>query len=109
MAQRLTNLTRIRVDAGFHPWPCSVDQGSGVGLSCVVGHRCSSDPTWLWLWCRPVAVALIRPLAWELPYATGVVLKSKKKKKKKKKEKPCSDPPHDSLCPDFFSATNPRG
>ena len=24
-----------------------------------VGHRCSSDPEWLWLWCRQAAVALI--------------------------------------------------
>ena len=31
----------------------------------------------LWLWRRPSAVALIRPLAWELPYATGAALKSK--------------------------------
>ena len=35
------------------------------------------------LWCRPAAVALIRPLAWELlPYATGVAPKRPKKKKK---------------------------
>ena len=35
----------------------------------------------MWLWCRLATVALIRPLAWELPYATGAALKSKKKKK----------------------------
>ena len=35
----------------------------------------------LWLWCRPAAVALIQLLAWELPYAAGVALKSKKKRK----------------------------
>ena len=29
----------------------------------------------LWLWHRPAAVALIRPLAQELPYATGAALK----------------------------------
>ena len=34
------------------------------------------------LWCRPEAVALIRSLAWELPYGPGVALKSIKKKKK---------------------------
>ena len=28
------------------------------------------------LWCRPVAVALIQPLAWELPHATVVAQKS---------------------------------
>ena len=32
------------------------------------------------LWWRPAAVALIGPLAWELPYAVGAALKSKKKK-----------------------------
>ena len=32
---------------------------------------------WLWLWCRPEVVALIQPLARELPHATGVALKSK--------------------------------
>ena len=40
-------------------------------MSCGVGHRLGLDPTWLWLWCRPAAAALIQPLAWELPYATG--------------------------------------
>ena len=37
------------------------------------------------LWCRPAAAALIHPLAWELPYASGAALKSKKEKKKEKK------------------------
>ena len=32
-----------------------------------------------WLWCRPAAVAPIRPLAWEHPYAVGAALKKKKK------------------------------
>ena len=40
------------------------------------------DPALLWLWCRLAAVALIRPLAWEPPYATGAALKRKKRKKK---------------------------
>ena len=31
----------------------------------------------LWLWRRPEAVALVRPLAWEPPYAKGEALKSK--------------------------------
>ena len=39
------------------------------------------DPVLLWLWRRPVAVALIQPLAWEPPYAVGVALKSKTKQK----------------------------
>ena len=36
---------------------------------------------------RPAAAALIRPLAWELPYAAGVALKRQRQKKKKKKKK----------------------
>ena len=35
-----------------------MDQGSGVAVSCGVGHRWGSDPALLWLWCRPAAVAL---------------------------------------------------
>ena len=47
-------------------------------VSCGIGCRCSLDLGWLW----PAAVALIQPLAWELPYAKGVALKSQRKKKK---------------------------
>ena len=54
-------------------------------MSCGVGRRRSSDLVLLWLWCRLVATALIRPLAWEPPYAEGVALKRTKYKKKKKK------------------------
>ena len=52
-------------------------------MSCGVGHRRGSDPMLLWLWCRPAAVALIGPLAWEPPYATGAALKTQKDQKKK--------------------------
>ena len=55
-------------------------------MSRGVGCRCGSDPVLLWLWHRPSAVALIQPLAWELPYVVGAALE-KKKKKKKEKEK----------------------
>ena len=34
------------------------------------------DPIVLWLWHRPAAAAPIWPLAWELPYASSVALKS---------------------------------
>ena len=50
-------------------------------MSCSTGHRCSSDPTLLWLWQWPAAAAPIQPLAWELPYAMGVVLKKTESKK----------------------------
>ena len=47
-------------------------------MSWGVGHRCSSDLA-LWLWYRLAAVALIQPLAWELPYASGVAIEKAKK------------------------------
>ena len=43
-------------------------------MNCGVGHRLGSDLALLWLWHRPVATALIRPLAWEPPYAAGAAL-----------------------------------
>ena len=52
-------------------------------MSYGVGHRCGSDPTLLWLWCKPAAVAPIQALAWEITYAEDAALKSKKEKKKK--------------------------
>ena len=39
---------------------------------------------WLWLWLCLAAVAPNRPLAWELPYATGAALKGKQNKTKNK-------------------------
>ena len=46
-------------------------------MSCGVGRRHGSDLAFLWLWRRPAATAPIQPLAWELPYAMGAVLKKK--------------------------------
>ena len=40
-------------------------------MSYGVGHRCGWDPMLLWLGHRLAATALIRPLAWEPPYAVG--------------------------------------
>ena len=61
-------------------------------MSCGVVRRHGPDLALLWLWCRPAATALILPLAWEPPYATGtaqeMVEKTKKKHKKNKKKKP---------------------
>ena len=49
-------------------------------MSCGVGHRLGgSDPALLWLWHRLAAVAPIRPLAFEPPYAAGVALKRQNK------------------------------
>ena len=52
-------------------------------MSCGVGGRRSSDPALLWPWCRPVASAPIRPLAWETTYAAGAAQEMAKRKKKK--------------------------
>ena len=49
-------------------------------MSCGIGHRSGSDSTLLWLWGRPAVAAMIRPLAWVLPYATGVAVTREKKK-----------------------------
>ena len=54
-------------------------------MSCGVGCRHGSDL--VMLWCRPSAVALIGPLAWELPYAMGVALKSRGGKKNTQNKK----------------------
>ena len=51
-------------------------------MSCGVGHRQGLDAALLWLWCKPAAITLIRPLAWEPPYAVGAALKGQKDKKK---------------------------
>ena len=55
-------------------------------MSCGVGCRRGSDPTWLWLWCRPAAIAPIGPLAWEPPYATGVAQEMAKRQQQQKKD-----------------------
>ena len=53
-----------------------------------VGRRSGSDPKLLWLWRRLAATALIRPLAWEPPYAMGAAQeKAKRQNKKQKNEK----------------------
>ena len=53
-------------------------------MSCAVAHRHGSDLALLWLWHRPVATALIQPLAREPPCAVGAAIKKTKKKKKGK-------------------------
>ena len=54
-------------------------------MSCDVGLRSGSDLSLLWH--RPAAIAPIRSLAWETPYAAGAALKSKKKKEKEEERR----------------------
>ena len=56
---------RVQYLAGLAQWV----KGSGVTMSCGVGHRLGLNLVLLWLWCRPATTAPIGPLAWELPYA----------------------------------------
>ena len=53
----------------------------GVAVSCGVGCRRGSDLALLWLWCRLVDTAPIRPLAWEPPYAASAARKRQEKEK----------------------------
>ena len=52
-------------------------------MSCGVGHKYGLDLALLWLWRRLGTKALIRPLAWELPYVAGAALRRQKKKNAK--------------------------
>ena len=57
----------LALPIGLRIWHCRE-------LWCI---ECGWDPELSWLWCWPAAAALIRPLAWELPYATGAALRKK--------------------------------
>ena len=48
----------------------------------------------LWLWRRPAATALIRPLAWEPPYAVDAAIKRQQNKTKTKKQLPKNKGPN---------------
>ena len=56
-------------------------------MSCGVGCRLGSDLALLWFWRRLAATALIRPLAWEPPHATGVALEKTRRQKEKERER----------------------
>ena len=55
-------------------------------MSCGVGRRHGSDLALLWLWLRLAATALIRPLAWKLPYDADAHHPPPKKKKRQNKK-----------------------
>ena len=77
------NPTSIHEDEGSILGLAQVGSGSSVAMSCDVGHRPGSDPTWLWLWCNLAAPARMQPLDCELPYAADAALKNQKTNKKK--------------------------
>ena len=52
-------------------------------MSCGVGCRRGSDPVLLWLGCRLAAIARMRPLAWEPPYALSAALKRQQQQRQK--------------------------
>ena len=91
------NLTSSHEVVGSIP---GLDQWVRIWCCCELQcrSRCGLDPELLWLWCRLVATAPIRPQPWEPPYALGAALEKvkrrKKKKKKKKKEKKLDQMPH---------------
>ena len=77
--QKRTQLVSMRTQvrplvflSGSKIWHCHCRQ-------CGAGCRHSSDYLLLCLWCSLTAVAPIRPLACELPYAMGVALKRQRK------------------------------
>ena len=87
MAHQVKNKTSIHEDGGLIPGLAKWVKGSGIAISCGVGRRHSLDLALWWLWLKLAAAALIRPLAWELPYAAGAVLNKRTNKKTKPKNK----------------------
>ena len=77
------NLTSVHEEAG----PIrglTQGLGSGVAISCVVGHRHGLNLVLLWLWRRPVATAL--DLTPSLGTSLGCGCGPKEDKKRKEKE-----------------------
>ena len=77
MAQQLVNPISIHEDMGSIPGL----SGLRIWRCCVLWCRsqmCLRSRV-EWLWYRPAGTALIRPLAWEPPYAAGAALKRQKR------------------------------
>ena len=74
-------------------------------MSCGVGGRHGSDPSLLWLWCRPGATAPIRPLAWEPPHEAEAALEKAKRQKTKQTNKQKRKYIQNTLLPDDVQKT----
>ena len=58
-----------------------------MSVSCGVDRRHGSDPQLLWLWCRPEAIAPIRPLAGNLYMPWVRPRKDRKKERERERER----------------------
>ena len=86
VAQWLTNLTRNHGVAGLIPGLAQWFGDLALPRAVVQVADVAQIPCLLWLWCRPMAIAPIRTLAWEAPFAVGVAQEMAKRQKKKKKK-----------------------
>ena len=71
VAKWVKNRHSVRDNMGSIPGFTQWVKDLAIAASCSVGRRFGSDPLLPWLWHRLAVAALIRTLAWELPYASG--------------------------------------
>ena len=80
--QKWTRLGSMRV------WVQSLASLRGLRIQCCCELRRRSQAwlglvlQWLWLWCWPAATSLIRPLAWDIPYAVGAARRKEGRNRK---------------------------